>query len=141
MSAIEHKTEDSIPFYPDHVRTEFYVVLGILGIVLVIGILAMFHPVGVGEPADPLNTPLHVKPEWYFLALYQILKKIPSMVLGIQGKIIGVTIPILLVGIVLLWPFLDRKPDPSRKIYYYRLAFVAIAVIILIALTIWGEVS
>jgi quinol-cytochrome oxidoreductase complex cytochrome b subunit len=141
MSDIEHKTEDSIPFYPDHIRTEFYVVLGILAVVLIIGIVALFKPVGLEAPADPLNTPLHVKSEWYFLALYQLLKIIPSMVLGIQGKIIGVTIPVLLVGLILAWPFLDRKPDQSRKIYYYRMAFVAVALVILITLTIWGAVS
>jgi quinol-cytochrome oxidoreductase complex cytochrome b subunit len=141
MSEIEHSKEDSIPFYPDHIRTEFYVVLGILVVVLIIAIAGMIKPVGIGEPADPLNTPLHVKPEWYFLALYQILKKIPPMVLGIQGKIIGVVIPILLVGLIFIWPFLDNKPDKSRKIYWIRLAFVIVAVITIIALTIWGEVS
>jgi cytochrome b6-f complex subunit 4 len=141
MSVTEQKTEDSIPFYPDHIRTEFYVVLGILAVVLVIGIVALFKPVGLEAPADPLNTPLHVKSEWYFLALYQLLKIIPSMVLGIQGKIIGVTIPILLVGVILLWPFLDHKPDKSRKVYYYRMAFVAIALVILITLTVWGAMS
>ena len=141
MSEIEHKTEDTIPFYPDHIKTEFYVVLGILAIVLIIGLFGMINPVGTGEPADPLDTPLHVKPEWYFLALYQILKKIPPMVLGIQGKVLGVVLPIVLVALVFLWPFLDTKPDKSRKIYTIRLVFVIVAVVTLIALTIWGEVS
>ncbi|PWB52232.1 MAG: hypothetical protein C3F13_11940 [Anaerolineales bacterium] len=141
MSEIEHKPEDTIPFYPDHIKTEFYVVLGILGVVLIIGLIALFKPVGVGEPADPLNTPLHVKPEWYFLSLYQILKKIPPIVLGIQGKIIGVVVPIVLVGLIFLWPFIDRKPDKSRKIYRIRMIFAIVAVITIIALTIWGEVS
>ena len=141
MSETEHSQEDSIPFYPDHVRTEFYVVLGVLVIVLIIAIAGMIKPIGIGEPADPLNTPLHVKPEWYFLALYQILKKIPPMVLGIEGKIIGVVIPVLLVGLIFIWPFLDNKPDKSKKIYWIRLAFVIVAVITIIALTIWGEVS
>jgi len=141
MSETEHSQDDSIPFYPDHVRTEFFVVLGVLAVVLIIAIAGMIKPIGIGEPADPLNTPLHVKPEWYFLALYQILKKIPPMVLGIQGKIIGVVIPIVLVGLILIWPFLDNKPDKSKKIYLIRLAFVIVAVITIIALTIWGEVS
>ena len=141
MSETEHSQDDSIPLYPDHVRTEFYVVLGVLAVVLIIAIAGMIKPIGIGEPADPLNTPLHVKPEWYFLALYQILKKIPPMVLGIQGKIIGVVIPIVLVGLILIWPFLDNKPDKSKKIYLIRLAFVIVAVITIIALTIWGEVS
>ena len=141
MSETEHSQEDTIPFYPDHVTTEFYVVLGVLAVVLIIGIAGLIDPVGIGEPADPLNTPLHVKPEWYFLALYQILKKIPPMFLGIEGKIVGVVIPILLVGLIFIWPFLDNKPDKSKRIYWIRLAFVIVAVITIIALTIWGEVS
>lgn len=141
MSEIEHSTEDTIPFFPDHVKTEFFVVLGILAVVLVIAIFGLIKPVGIGEPADPLNTPLHVKPEWYFLGLYQILKKIPAMVLGIEGKVIGVVIPIVLVGLIFIWPFIDRKPDKSRKIYWIRLAIAIFAVITIIALTIWGEVS
>jgi cytochrome b6-f complex subunit 4 len=141
MTDTEHSQEDSIPFYPDHVRTEFFVVLGVLVIVLIIGIVGMINPVGTGEPADPLNTPLHVKPEWYFLSLYQILKKIPPMVLGIEGKIVGVVIPIVLVGLIFIWPFLDSKPDKSKKAYWIRLAFAIVAVITIIALTIWGEVS
>ncbi len=141
MTDTEQKPEDTIPFFPDHVRTEFYVVLGIMAVALIIGIIGLFKPVGLQAPADPLNTPLHVKPEWYFLALYQILKKIPAMVLGIQGKVLGVILPIALVGLILLWPFLDAKPDKSKSIYRLRLAFVIIAVVTLIALTVWGELS
>jgi cytochrome b6-f complex subunit 4 len=141
MSDIEQANEDTIPFYPDHVRTEFYVVLGILAVVLIIAIAGLIKPVGIGEPADPLNTPLHVKPEWYFLALYQILKKIPPMVLGIEGKVIGVVIPIVLVGLIFIWPFLDNKPDKSKKAIFIRLAFAIFVVVAIIALTIWGEVS
>jgi quinol-cytochrome oxidoreductase complex cytochrome b subunit len=141
MSDIEHTKEDTIPFFPDHVRTEFFVVLGVLAIVVIIAITGLISPVGIGEPADPLNTPAHVKPEWYFLSLYQILKKIPPMVVGIEGKLLGVVIPVLLVGLVLLWPFVDTKPDHSRKIYRIRMALVAFVILTIIALTIWGEVS
>jgi quinol-cytochrome oxidoreductase complex cytochrome b subunit len=141
MSDTEHSQEDSIPFFPDHVRTEFFVVVGVLVVVFIIGILGLINPVGLGEPADPLNTPLHVKPEWYFLALYQILKKIPPMFLGIEGKIIGVVIPIVLVGLILIWPFLDNKPDKSKRTTWIRTALVIVAVITIIALTIWGDVS
>ena len=141
MTDKELSPEESIPFFPDHVKTEFFVVLGIMAVVLIIAIAGLIKPVGVGEPADPLNTPLHVKPEWYFLSLYQILKKIPPMVLGIQGKVLGVVIPILLVAMIFIWPFLDNKPDKSRRIYWIRLAFAIFAVVAIIALTIWGEVS
>jgi cytochrome b6-f complex subunit 4 len=141
MSDIQHSNEETIPFFPDHVKTEFYVVLGVLAVVLIIAIAGLLKPVGLGEPADPLNTPLHVKPEWYFLSLYQILKKIPAMVLGIQGKTLGVVLPIILVALIFLWPFIDSRPDKSRRAYWIRLAFAIFVVIVIIALTIWGEVS
>ncbi len=141
MTDSEHSTEDSIPFFPDHVRTEFYVVLVVLALVVIIAIAGMLKPIGIGDPADPLNTPAHVKPEWYFLSLYQVLKKIPPMVLGIEGKTLGVVIPVLLVVVILIWPFLDNAPDKSRKVYWVRLALVILTIITIIALTIWGEVS
>ena len=125
--------EDTVPFYPTHVATEAWVALGILVIVVIIGIAGMINPIGLDDPADPLNTPLHVKPEWYFLSLYQLLKFIP--------KTIGAVAPVIALGLVAIWPFLDRKPDLSRKIYRLRFILVAVMVIVLIALTIWGEVS
>ena len=125
--------EESISFYPDHVRTEFRVILGVTGIVMIVAILGLIAPVGLGDPADPMNTPAHVKPEWYFLALYQLLKFIP--------KTIGAVLPVLAVGILIFWPFLDRKPDLSNKAMKIRMLIVAVGMIILIALTIWGEVS
>jgi quinol-cytochrome oxidoreductase complex cytochrome b subunit len=132
--------KDSVPFYPDHVKTEFYVVLGILGLAITIGVLGLFFPVGLQEPADPLNTPMHVKPEWYFLALYQLLKYIPPKVLGIDGTIFGVTSIIIALLVVVIWPFLDNKPDNKRAIRL-RTIVTIIGVIAVIAMTIWGEVS
>lgn len=122
--------EETIPFYPDHVITEAKVVLGIVILVVIIGIIGMFAPVGVEEPADPLNTPAHVKPEWYFLALYQILKFVPETV--------GVLIPVLGVIIVALWPFIDRKKETNTKARNIRFVFTIIFVIFFIAMTIWG---
>jgi quinol-cytochrome oxidoreductase complex cytochrome b subunit len=125
--------DESIPFYPDHVKTEFYVTLGVLAVVFIVGLVGLFLPVGLGDPADPLDTPVHIKPEWYFLALYQLLKYIP--------KTTGAVAPVIAVLVLIVWPFLDRKPDKSPKIYRARLIGVVIVTIVLVALTIWGEVS
>ena len=133
--------KDSVPFYPDHIRTEFYVVLGILVVVIIIGMLGMLFPLGLQAPADPLDTPLHVKPEWYFLALYQILKYIPPSILGIDGPVFGVVSILLAVALIALWPFIDRKKEDTRKAIRIRSILVVISVILVIALTIWGEVS
>lgn len=125
--------EDSIPFYPDHVRTEFKVVLGVMGVLLLVGLLGLLAPLGLGEPADPLNTPLHVKPEWYFLALYQLLKYIP--------KTAGAVGPVIFLLLVTIWPFLDRQVETTRRNQRLRFIVVAIGLIVMIAMTIWGEVS
>lgn len=124
---------DSIPFYPDHVRTEALVAGGVLLVLIVIGVLGQFFPVGLQAPADPMVTPPHTKPEWYFLFLYQILKLVP--------KTVGVLIPIVGVLVLMLWPFIDRgRGDPVRA-RRRRLIAAALIMAVIIALTIWGEVS
>jgi len=132
--------KDSVPFFPNHFMTEFYVVVGITILAVVIGALGMMFPVGLQDPADPLNTPLHVKPEWYFLALYQLLKYVPPTVLGINGPMFTVVSIILALLVVAIWPFLDQKAD-SKKAMRIRAIGVAVFVVLAIALTIWGEVS
>jgi ubiquinol-cytochrome c reductase cytochrome b subunit len=137
----EHEEKESIPFYPDHVKTEFYVVLGIIALAIIVGILGLMFPVGLQEPADPLNTPLHVKPEWYFLFLYQILKVIPPNILGIEGTGFGVTAIMIVLIIATVWPFLEQKEDTGKKEKWIRLALTILGLLVVIALTIWGEVS
>ena len=125
--------ENSIPFYPDHVTNEAKVALWFGIGLIIIGIIGLFNPVGLQPPADPMNTPAHVKPEWYFLALYQIIKFLP--------KTTGAVLPIIFAGVVLIWPFLDSKPDKSKQTTRVRFIVMSVLMVILIALTVWGEVS
>lgn len=127
------ENEETIPFFPDQFMREFRVMIGIIVIAVIIGILGLINPVGLEEPADPFNTPAHVKPEWYFLGLYQLLKFVP--------KTTGVLIPIVGVIILAVWPFLDRKKESDLKPTKIRALVVTIGMLILIALTIWGGVS
>jgi quinol-cytochrome oxidoreductase complex cytochrome b subunit len=129
----EKQEENSVPFYPDHVTVEAKVALGFGILVVLIGVLGLFFPVGLGTPADPMDTPIHVKPEWYFLFLYQLLRFIP--------KTIGATAPVIAILLLAVWPFLDSKPDSTKKPSWIRLWFSVAVIIIIIALTIWGEVS
>jgi len=129
----ENNEEKSVPFYPDHVALEAKVALGLIILVVIIGVIGLFAPVGLGAPADAMDTPAHIKPEWYFLALYQLLRYIPET--------IGATSPVLAVVLLLIWPFLDQKPDRSKKTTEIRFWLSLVAVIIIIALTIWGKVS
>lgn len=129
----EKKENNSVPFYPDHLKSEAKVALGVGVLVIFIGVLGLFFPVGLGAPADPMDTPLHVKPEWYFLFLYQLLQFIP--------KTIGATSPVIAILILALWPLLDSKPDQTKKPIRLRILVSVVVLIIIIALTIWGEVS
>ena len=133
MSADIPNKDDTIPFYPDHVLTEFWVAVGLLVIIIIIGLIGMFSPVGIGDPADSMDTPAHVKPEWYFLALYQLLKFVP--------KSAGAVGPVIALILLFLLPFIDSKPDKSKKYRRIRFCTVLVLLVISIALTIWGEVS
>lgn len=128
----EHKG-DTIPFYPDHVRSELKVIGGVVLLMVIVGVIGLMAPVGLGVPADPLDTPAHVKPEWYFLALYQVLKYIP--------KTVGVVLPLLAVGTLFFWPLLDRSGDSSQRSRRRRGILVGLLLLIFIVLTVWGEVS
>ena len=124
--------EKTIPFFPDHIRTEAKVALGLLILIVVVGVLGMLHPIGLEPPADPMDTPAHVKPEWYFLFLYQMLKYVP--------KTLGVIIPIVGLIVLALWPFFDRKED-SRKARRVRWAIVIAVLIMVSVLTLLGTFS
>lgn len=129
MTDTSKEKESSIPFFPDHVRTEAWVVVGILVLAFGIGAFALSRPIGLEPPADPMNTPAHVKPEWYFLFLYELLKYVP--------KTVGVLIPILAVIALTLWPLFDRRDD-SKKARTRRIIATIIAMAAIILLTFMG---
>lgn len=133
MAENPNPEEITVPFFPDHLAYEARVALWFgIGLVI-IGVIGLFSPVGLGDPADPMVTPEHTKPEWYFLALYQLLKWLP--------KTVGAVAPVVLVLIILVWPFLDIKADQSRKLMRNRGILTAVLVIVTIILTILGEVT
>ena len=124
--------EKTIPFFPDHIRTEAYVTVGILVLVFIVGILGSLFPVGLQAPANPMDTPAHAKPEWYFLFLYQLLKYV--------SKTAGVVIPVIGLIILTIWPFLDRGED-TKKARRIRWILVIVALAAVVSLTVLGEVT
>ena len=124
--------EKTIPFFPDHLLTEARVAVVILFIVVGIGVFALRSPVGLGDPADPMNTPAHTKPEWYFLFLYEILKYV--------SKSVGSILPFAAVLILILWPFIDRKADNKQK-RRFRIILVTVVMLAVIGLTLLSELG
>ncbi|MBI4552052.1 MAG: cytochrome bc complex cytochrome b subunit [Candidatus Latescibacteria bacterium] len=124
------KQEGGKSFFPNHVMKELLVALLVFTGML---IFIVYAPLPLHEKADPFNTPVGVKPEWYFLPMYQVLKYFPKLV-GIIGT------GLVILGLFLL-PFLDRSPErhPARRPVATTLGilFVCVAVI----LTILGALA
>jgi ubiquinol-cytochrome c reductase cytochrome b subunit len=124
------------PFFPYFVLKETYMVMAFFALMFFIITFAptLFLPEEVNVPADPLKTPAHIKPEWYFLAPYQMLKLVPN-------KFVGVSLQIIMVTLFLLWPFFDVKKEDNILKRRALFAFFAAAVIGWAVLTIWGKYS
>jgi len=75
------------PFFPNFVLREAMVWL--VGLAL-LAALAAFFPWELGKKADPFApAPAGIKPEWYFLFMFETLKLLPAKVVGIEGEILG----------------------------------------------------
>ena len=73
-----------------------------------VGLVAFGTPIALGHPdnsihANPLTTPAHIVPEWYFLALYAILRSIPNKHAGVAAVTL-VIITLFLIGGRDCWP-------------------------------------
>ena len=81
----------------------------------------------MGPPSDPMVTPEHIKPEWYFLPFYHMLKLVPGTV--------GVTLIGLLGLCVLLWPILDHYIlQPIDKVFKGRIEISIVLGIIVVGM-------
>jgi ubiquinol-cytochrome c reductase cytochrome b subunit len=92
----------------------------------------IFLPPESNMPANPLMTPETIRPAWYFLAPYQLIKIIPNDVLGVS-LIAAFTI------LFTFWPFFDSKNDERniRKRPYLLMGVILVLVLWGI-LTVWG---
>ncbi len=118
------------PFFPHYMVDElvaWYVLLAVLVV------LASLFPAGLEAQANALQTPEGIKPEWYYLGVYELLKLVP--------RIVGILIPIVGIGVLVVWPFLDRSEEVlirRRKVVVGGATLILVA---LIALTVRGYVG
>jgi len=126
-----------IRFFPNFVLRElmaWYVALGLLGA------LAALFPWGLGVKADPFaSAPAGIKPEWYFLAMFQTLKLIPAKVLRMDGEMLGILAFGMIGAVALLLPFLDReKPFNTRR---WITGLVCVFLGYMLVMTVYGWVA
>ena len=120
--------QDTISFHP------YYTIKDIVGIamfLLLLAIAVFFFPNAMGHPdnyipANPMQTPAHIVPEWYFLPFYAILRAVPD-------KLGGVLLMFGAIAILFVLPWLDRSPvrsarfRPVFRIFFWLLFIDAIA--------------
>lgn len=102
-----------VPFFPIIFYKDLMIWLVFFGIIVTLSILI---PPEIGKKADPLAAPPeNIKPEWYFLFLFQTLKLFPGEILGLNGEKVAVTIVSLAIVFFLLIPFFDKKSSREEK--------------------------
>ena len=122
------REQDVIPFHPYYTVKDMFG----LGVFLIIfAAFIFFAPNFFGEPdnylpANPLATPPHIVPEWYFLPFYAILRSVPSNFIGewvtgwmgftlVEAKLAGVLTMFGAIVVLMLLPWLDRSPVRSAR--------------------------
>jgi len=124
-------------FFPNFLLREmiaWYAALGVLGA------LAAIFPWNLGVKADPfVSAPAGIKPEWYFLFMFQTLKLIPSKVWLVDGEVLGV-LAFGMIGLLwLLLPFFESR-DPSRlKAWITGLAVFALTYVV--GMSVYGHLA
>jgi len=123
-----------IPFWPNFVYREMIVWLLLLGILFS---LAIFFPPSLDKAADLMApAPEGIKPEWYFLFLFQTLKIFPANIFFLPGDTLAVFL-ILVVGIMFFFlPLIDNKPAERKGRIITVIALVVIGYAVV--MTVWS---
>jgi cytochrome b6 len=124
-------------FFPNFALRElmaWYVAMGALGA------LAAIFPWDLGVKADPfISAPAGIKPEWYFLFMFQTLKMIPPKVWFVDGEVLGV-LGCSLAGLLwMLLPFFESDKAPRTKVWISGLSIFALVYVV--GMTIYGFIA
>nr|UPL65323.1 cytochrome b [Opistholeptus burmanus] len=103
---------DKIPFHPYFTTKD---IMGMIITLFLFSLLILLEPQMLGDsenfiPANPMVTPVHIQPEWYFLFAYAILRSIPN-------KLGGVITMIMSISILLVLPIINKNKFQSMAFY------------------------
>ncbi len=119
------------PFFPHHFMDRIIIVLLVVAIMIS---LATFYPAAVEQQADPFLVPESLRPAWYFLPIFQVLRLADR--LGWAPGLLGVYGIATSFLVILTWPWLARaRRGPAAALL--RLVEGA-GVVLLVGLTVWG---
>jgi ubiquinol-cytochrome c reductase cytochrome b subunit len=127
--------EDTVPFHPYYTAKDAF---GLGVFLLVFASLLFFTPNLLGHadnyiPANPLSTPAHIVPEWYFWPFYAILRAFTFDFLWIPAKLWGVIAMFASIALLFFLPWLDKSPVRSATYRpLYRKFFWALVACIIV---------
>lgn len=128
------ETQRELPFWPNFVFREMIIWLVLVGVLITV---AVFMPPSLDKSADLMApAPEGIKPEWYFLFLFQTLKIFPAKILFVNGDTIAVLLILLGLALFFFLPMIDNKPAErkGRIVTVAAIFFIAYAV----AMTVWS---
>ena len=141
----EKRTGKGMPFFPNFALRDLLLWVLCLNLLAILAVLLPFGPGipgmewALGEKANPLKPAYPgIKPEWYFLWVYQMLKEFPAHLFGMEGPQACLLLSTVLMGIAFFVPLLDRnaargKPSP----YFTDLGVGGLLFIGLLTLKAW----
>jgi cytochrome b6 len=125
----------SMPFFPNFLLRDL---IGWLSAFAILAAMAAFFPAELGVKADPFQpAPVGIKPEWYFMFMFQSLKYLPAHILFLEGEAVGVFAFGIAGVLLLLVPFLDRREIRGERERLFVWLGIA-AIVYIIVLTILG---
>nr|WKU84052.1 cytochrome b [Ocyptamus priscilla] len=121
---------DKIPFHP---YFSYKDITGFIIMIMLLIMLTLMNPYMLGDPdnfipANPLVTPIHIQPEWYFLFAYAILRSIPN-------KLGGVIALVMSIAILMIMPFYNLSKFRGIQFYPINQLFFWMMVTIIVLLT------
>nr|QJF46462.1 cytochrome b [Hydrelia parvulata] len=122
---------DKIPFHPYYT---FKDLIGFITMMFLLIMLTLINPYLLGDPdnfipANPLVTPVHIQPEWYFLFAYAILRSIPNKLGGVIALMMSILILIIL-------PFTSNKKIQGIQFYPLN-QFLFWSMVVVVILLTW----
>ncbi len=116
----------------------------LIGWILAIGVLAALaalFPWELGEKADAFApAPAGIKPEWYFLFMFQTLKYLPAKIWKFDGEVIGIMAFNFTAVLLFVVPFVDRSPENRRRRLIFNVIGV-LALLYILGMTIVGYLT
>jgi cytochrome b6 len=120
----------SMRFFPNFLLRDL---VGWLTALAILAALAAYFPAELGTKVDPFApAPAGIKPEWYFMFMFQTLKFLPAHILWFEGELVGI-LGFAFVGLLLLLvPFLERRSargEPSRVFSWLVIAVIVYMIV------------